>query len=151
MQLHRFIWPYLAILSFLVVAITNTDALLAPLKIAIEYTVAYTYNYSLHWPWNLINMTCLKHRQSGAFIITSLDLFAFNLAILNSVDMAFAFTRLAQGAWAAAVAVCVVGVISPSLRAVTTGAVALASFVTILALFFVTWNLREILEYRPAF
>jgi hypothetical protein len=148
MQPQQLNWPYLAILIFLVVAITNTDAFIAPIKTAIVYTVGHTSHYSLDWSRNLINLTCFKHRQNGASIMTSTDSTTINLANLNSVDKAFAITRLARGAWTAVVAVCVVGVISNSFRVVIIAAVGVASLVTITALFFVTWNLGEILEYH---
>lgn len=72
-----------------------------------------------------------------------------NFANPSIVDRAFAVTRLAQGA-CAAVVVCAVGVIFNSSRAALNVAVGVASLVTIMALLFVTWNLSEILEYRPA-
>lgn len=114
MQLQQLIWPALAIFIFSAVAITNTDAFIARPKTAIVYTAAYTSRYFLDWPWTLVNVTWFKHHQNGASTITSIDLTAINLANPSCVDLAFAITRLAQGAWAAAVAVCFVGVISNS-------------------------------------
>lgn len=83
------------------------------------------------------------------FIFLAVAITAINRANPSIVHLAFAITRLAQGAWAAAVAVCVVVVISNSSRVVLNAAVGLASLVTLMALFFVTWNLGELLKYRP--
>lgn len=98
---------------------------------------------------DLVNVTCFKLLRNGVFTIMGTDFTTINLANPNSVDLASSITRLAQGAWAVAVAVCVVSVVSNSFRDVSIAAVGMASLVTMTALFFVTWNLVEILEHRP--
>jgi hypothetical protein len=157
--LEKMIWTALAISisSAVAIAIAYTNAsIAASIKTAVVYTAVYTSDYSLHWPWTLVNVTCFEHHQNGTSTITNNNLTAINLANPSPADLAFAITRLSQSAWAAAVAVCVVGAISyyfqsvsKSFRVVCITAVGVASFISLSGLFFVTSNLSEILESCP--